>query len=339
MIELVRPLLEGDRRALARMLTYVENEREGVEQALAALFPHTGRAWVIGVTGASGTGKSTLVNALARAYRVQGKTVGILTVDPTSPFSGGAILGDRIRMRDLSGDSGVFIRSMATRGSLGGLSHATRDAIRLLDAAGFDIILVETVGAGQSEVDIVRTAHTTLVVEAPGLGDDVQAIKAGILEIADVLVVNKADHPGVKNTVRSLKAMLELGHPASRSQLVAHHGRLVEMEAAPNGHHGGTMWLPPVVETVATEGKGIAELIAAIDAHRQHLTDGILLGQLQRQQIEMELYDRLRDALMAKLLRTVSDQLIAGIIARIQARELDPQRGIREILEAQEGNG
>src|SRR5262245_40802216 len=258
MIDLVNPLLHGDRRALARLLTYVENEREGVEQALAALFPHTGRAWVVGVTGAPGTGKSTLVNALAKAYRAQGSTVGILTVDPTSPFSGGAILGDRIRMRDLSGDAGVFIRSMATRGSLGGLSRATRDAIRLLDAAGFDIILVETVGAGQSEVDIVRAAYTTLVVEAPGLGDDVQAIKAGILEIADVLVVNKADRAGAKNTVRSLKAMLELGHPASRSQLASHHGRLVEMQSAPNGH-SESFWLPPIIETIATESAGIAE--------------------------------------------------------------------------------
>ncbi len=336
MIELVRPLLDGDRRALARLLSYVENEREGAEQALAALFPHTGHAWVVGITGAPGTGKSTLVNALAKAYRAQEKTVGILTVDPTSPFSGGALLGDRIRMRDLSGDSGVFIRSMATRGSLGGLSRATRDAVRLLDAAGFHMILVETVGAGQSEVDIVRTAHTTVVVEAPGLGDDVQAIKAGILEIADILVVNKADRPGANQTVRSLKAMLELGHPASRSQLVSHHGQVVE--AASNGHDE-TLWLPPIIQTVATDGSGIAELITAIDSHRHHLTGGQLLGQLQKQQIEIELYDRLRDVLMARLLRAVPGELISEVIGRIQARELDPQRGIAEILEAQEDHG
>jgi LAO/AO transport system kinase len=337
MIDLVQPLLDGDRRALARLLSYVENEREGIEQTLAVLFPHTGNAWVVGVTGAPGTGKSTLVNALAKAYRAQDKTVGILTVDPTSPFSGGALLGDRIRMRDLSGDSGVFIRSMATRGSLGGLSRATRDAARLLDAAGFDAILIETVGAGQSEVDIARTAHTTLVVEAPGLGDDVQAIKAGILEIADILVVNKADRPGANQTMRSLKAMLELGHPASRSRLISHHGRLVEMEPAPNGHDQA-LWLPPIVQTVATDGIGIVELVDAIDAHRKHLTDGKLFEQLQRQQIEIELYDRLRDALMVRLLRAVPGDLIAEVIGRIQARELEPHRGIDEILEAQEDN-
>jgi len=202
MIERVQQVLDGDRRALARLLTHVENEREGAEQALAALFPHTGRAWVIGVTGAPGTGKSTLVNEMTKHYRAQGKTVAILAIDPTSPFTGGALLGDRVRMRDLSGDSGVFIRSMATRGSLGGLARATRDAIRVLDAGGFDVVLVETVGAGQNEVDIVRAADTTVVVEAPGMGDEVQAIKAGILEIADVLVVNKADRQGVNHTCR-----------------------------------------------------------------------------------------------------------------------------------------
>jgi LAO/AO transport system kinase len=338
MLELVQRLLNGDRRALARLLSSVENEREGVEQALAALFPHTGRAWVVGITGAPGTGKSTLVNALAKAYRSQETTVGILTVDPTSPFSGGALLGDRIRMRDLSGDSGVFIRSMATRGSLGGLSRATRDAVRLLDAAGFQVILVETVGAGQSEVDIVRTAHTTVVVEAPGLGDDVQAIKAGILEIADILVVNKADRPGANQTVRSLKAMLELGHPASRGQLVSHHGRIFEAAGVSNGHDDA-LWLPPIIRTVATDGSGIADLMDAIDAHRRHLTGGQRFGQLQKQQIEIELYDRLRDVLISRLLRAVPGELIANVIGRIQARELDPQRGITVILEAQEQNG
>src|SRR3990172_9234367 len=193
---LVADLLAGSRRALARVITLVENRAPGTAEALALLYPHTGRAYLVGITGAPGTGKSTVVNALARTLRAQGRTVGIVAVDPTSPFSGGAVLGDRIRMIDLAGDPGVFIRSMAPRGSLGGLAAATSDVVRVLDAAGFDDVLIETVGAGQSEVDIARTATTTIVVDAPGMGDEVQAIKAGILEIADILVVNKADRPG-----------------------------------------------------------------------------------------------------------------------------------------------
>lgn len=335
MMDLVQPVLDGDRRALARILTAVENGRAGVDKALAALFPHTGRAWVIGITGAPGTGKSSLVNALAKAYRASGKTVGILAVDPTSPFSGGAILGDRIRMRDLSGDKGVFIRSMATRGSLGGLSRATCDAIRVMDAAGFDIILVETVGAGQSEVDIVRTAQTTIVIEAPGLGDDVQAIKAGILEIADVLVVNKADRQGADNTVRGLKAMLELGHPAGREQLAAHHGQLLPVQIPTNGHEA-SFWLPPIVRTVATDEQGIDELMDAIEAHQEYLAKGNRRAGVERQHIEIELHDRLRAGLMARLLSTVPQEMIEGIIARVQAREVDPQSGVSELLSYQD---
>lgn len=329
--DLVQPLLQGNRRALARLLTWVENERVGVETVLAALYSHTGDAWVIGVTGAPGTGKSTLVNALAKAYRAEGKTVGILAVDPTSPFTGGAILGDRIRMSDLSGDAGVFIRSMATRGSLGGLARATRDAIRVLDAAGFDRILVETVGAGQSEVDIAMAAETTLVVEAPGLGDDVQAIKAGILEIADVLVVNKADRPGAINTVKSLKAALELGHPAARTQVVAHHGQLLPIS---NGNHNDdeTFWMPPIIETVGAEGKGIDRLITAIEQHRQHLAEAGLHSHLERQHIEIELYNRLRDELMARLLQTVPGTILADVIDQVQARALDPHTAVQLVL-------
>jgi LAO/AO transport system kinase len=325
--ERVQAILDGERRALARLLTDVENEREGVETILASLFAHTGRAWVIGVTGAPGTGKSSLVNALAKAYRAAGQTVGILAVDPTSPFSGGAILGDRIRMRDLAGDKGVFIRSMATRGSLGGLARATRAAVRVLDAAGFDLVLVETVGAGQSETDIVRAAHTTLVVEAPGLGDDVQAIKAGILEIADVLVVNKADKPGADTTVRGLKTMLELGHPAARTQLLSHHGLLLPMPAASNGdHEPAGLWLPPVIRTIATDGQGVDELVRAIQAHRQHLADGAQIHMLERGQIQIELLERLQAALVTRLFRHISAATIEQVIQRIQARELDPNQ-------------
>ena len=333
MIELARQLIAGDRRALARLLSHVENEREGVDQALAVLFVHTGRAHIVGVTGAPGTGKSSLVNALAKACRARGQTVGILAVDPTSPFTGGAILGDRIRMRDLAGDSGVFIRSMATRGSLGGLARAARDAVRLLDAAGFDVVLVETVGAGQSEVEIARAAHTTLVVEAPGLGDDVQAIKAGILEIADVLVVNKADRPGAVNTVRALKAMLELGHPAARSQMISHHGRLLP-PAPVNGDQDAALWIPPVVQTVATEDRGVEELLAAVDGHRAHLAASASLAHREREQIAIELTDRLRDALLAEALAALPASALAGLVEQVQARELDPQSAVRRLLAA-----
>ena len=203
-------ILAGNRLRLARAISTVENERSEAHPLLSLLYPHTGKAHIIGVTGAPGTGKSTLVTVLAQAYRAAELTVAIVAIDPTSPFTGGAILGDRVRMRALSGDSGVFVRSMATRGSLGGLSKTTDDVVTLLDAAGFERIIVETVGVGQAEVAIASTAHTTLVVEAPGMGDEVQAIKAGILEIADILVVNKADRPGADRTVQALEMMLEL---------------------------------------------------------------------------------------------------------------------------------
>ncbi len=196
-------VLSGDRLALARLLTRVENDTPEGRAALDELFPHTGKAHLIGVTGAPGTGKSSLVNQIALSFRKLGQRVAIVAIDPSSPFTGGAVLGDRVRMRDLAGDAGVFIRSMASRGSLGGLAQATAGVVQVFDAAGFDIILIETVGAGQSEVDIARLAHTTIVVEAPGLGDDIQAIKAGILEIADILVINKADRPGVESTERA----------------------------------------------------------------------------------------------------------------------------------------
>ena len=213
-LDLVEPLLAGNRRALAKAISHVEDEAAGAQQLLAALYPHTGRAHLIGITGAPGTGKSTLVNALARAYRAQGRTVGVVAIDPTSPFSGGALLGDRVRMRDLSGDPGIFIRSMATRGSLGGLARATSDVLTVLDAGGFDRILIETVGVGQAEIDIASAAHTTIVVEAPGLGDEVQAIKAGVLEIADLFAVNKADREGADHTVMALQMMQGLASPS-----------------------------------------------------------------------------------------------------------------------------
>jgi len=306
-MELVEKVLAGDRLALARLVSRIENNGAEARAALAALYPYTGRAHRVGVTGAPGTGKSTLVNEMAKVWRRQGQTVGIVAVDPTSPFSGGALLGDRIRMRDLAGDPGVFIRSMATRGSLGGLARATGDAVKVLDAAGFDIVLIETVGAGQSEVDIARTAHTVLVVEAPGFGDDVQAIKAGILEIADILVVNKADQPGAEHTARTLRAMLDLGQ-ARRS------------------------WHPPILKTVATEGQGVAAVVEAVTQHRAYLETSGELARQERERVTAELHHLLREALVARWLRQIQDGQVDAAIERILAREVDPHTAVEELI-------
>src|SRR5215204_5731831 len=263
-----QPVLNGNRLAISRLLTQVENDSPEGRAALVELFPHTGKAHLIGVTGAPGTGKSSLVNQLTLYYRKQqNKKIAIIAVDPSSPFTGGAVLGDRVRMRDLSGDEDVFIRSMASRGSVGGLAQTTASFTQVFDAAGFDIIIIETVGAGQSEVDITRLAHTTVVVEAPGLGDDIQAIKAGILEIADVLVINKADRPGVEITERALRSTLELAHPTKR--VYRHHGQSMSVAAAESKSE--TLWIPPINKTVSTEGKGIAELVESIARHAAHL--------------------------------------------------------------------
>jgi LAO/AO transport system kinase len=326
---LVTGVLAGDRRALARLITRVENRTPDALEALAALHPHTGRAAIVGVTGAPGTGKSSLVNALALALRRRGQTVGIVAVDPTSPFSGGAVLGDRVRMIDLAGDAGVFIRSMASRGSLGGLAASTGDVVRVLDAAGFAVILVETVGAGQSEVEIARMAHTTVVVEAPGLGDDVQAIKAGILEIADILVVNKADRPGARNTVRALRAMLELGH---RLQTVGHHGAGA-MPMTTSTEPVFDSWMVPLIETVATEHKGIDDLLAALDRHQAHLRETGEIADRERQRVEAELLARLREALLAQLLAERPPETLELTVQRILRRELDPGAAVRALLE------
>ena len=328
---------QGDRRALARLLTAVEDGAPGADEALAALFPDTGRAWRIGITGAPGTGKSTLVAALARHYRAEDRTVAILAVDPTSPFTGGAILGDRIRMRDLAGDSGVFIRSMAARGSLGGLAAATSDLARVLDACGYSVILVETVGAGQNEVAVAAMAQTTVVVEAPGMGDEVQAIKAGILEIADVLAVNKADLPGATNAVRALRTMIETGHPATRTALVAHHGRLTPVVASPAS--SASLWIPPIVETAATEGRGIADLAAAIARHRQFLEQDGEGAASERRQIALELFDRLRDTLASRLLAQLPDEAVEQAIGAVQARALDPAQAVDRLIAAAQENG
>lgn len=321
-------VLQGDRLALARLLTQVENDSAEGRAALAELFPHAGKTHLIGVTGAPGTGKSSLVNQLALHFRREGKRVAILAVDPSSPFTGGAVLGDRVRMRDLSGDAGVFIRSMATRGSLGGLAQATAAMTQVFDAAGYDVTLIETVGAGQSEVDIARLAHTTLVVEAPGLGDDIQAIKAGILEIADVLVINKADRPGVENTEKALKSMLELAHPSRR--IFLHHGHEMAVDAP--AHAETRMWLPPIQRTVAVDGQGIAELAAHIAAHAEHLRVSGDWDVRERARLGSELEALLEEALMSRFRAEVPNGKFEATLAKVYERSLSPWEAVMLLL-------
>ncbi|MBZ0309002.1 MAG: methylmalonyl Co-A mutase-associated GTPase MeaB [Anaerolineae bacterium] len=324
---LLDDLRNGNRRALARAITQVENR--AAPDLLNALFPYTGNAYLIGITGAPGTGKSTLVNALTKYIRTQNKTVGIIAVDPTSPFSGGAVLGDRIRMQDLVGDSGIFIRSMASRGQLGGLAQTTADVVRVMDAAGFDYIIIETVGAGQNEVTIATLAYTVIVVDAPGLGDDIQAIKAGTLEIADILVVNKADRPGADNTVRVLKTMLTLGH---RQQYVAHHGRMM-LHPAESAEID--TWEVPVLKTVASESKGVEELLSAIHHHHEHLQSTGQHEKRERQRLESELLDRLQHTLLEQFLEEkVTPDQMNRLLAQMLARELAPAQAAHELINA-----
>ncbi len=325
-------ILDGKRRAIARLITRIENETPDAQQTLTELYPHTGNAHIIGITGAPGTGKSSLVNELAKTFRLKNKSVAIVAVDPTSPFSGGAILGDRIRMRELSGDKGVFIRSMASRGSLGGLARGVHDAIKVFDAAGFDIILIETVGVGQGEVDIARTAHTVLVVEAPGLGDDIQAIKAGILEIADIFVVNKADKPGVDKTVSALRAMLELGNPTG-SHSSMHHGTLMPIVAAPTlPQSSDAQWEYPIIKTIALKGDGIDILIEAMTAHYAYLIKSGGLIERNRTRLMNELEARLQSELLKRLLARTPDELLSDIVTKLVDRTLSPYNAIQLLL-------
>lgn len=323
-------VLNGERLALARMLTKVENNSEEGRLALMELFPHTGKAHLIGVTGAPGTGKSSLVNQLALHYRKkEDKRVAIVAVDPSSPFTGGAVLGDRVRMRDLSGDPNVFIRSMASRGSLGGLAQSTANVVQVFDAAGFDVVIVETVGAGQSEVDIARLAHTTLVVEAPGLGDDIQAIKAGILEIADILVVNKADRPGVENTEKALKTMLELAHPTER--VFKHHGTYMGV-AAPKPAPASALWIPSIQRTVSTEGTGIAELAESIKQHVAHLRSSGDWAVRERTRLEVELEALLREGLMKKFQESTTAEAYEQALKAVVQRKVSPWEAASSLL-------
>jgi LAO/AO transport system kinase len=327
-MSLTQAVLEGNRLALARLLTQVENNLPEGRLALAELFPYTGKAHLIGVTGAPGTGKSSLVNQLALYYRKNAdKRVAIVAVDPSSPFTGGAVLGDRVRMRDLAGDEGVFIRSMAARGSLGGIARQTASVVQVFDAAGFEIILIETVGAGQSEVDVARLAHTTIVVEAPGLGDEIQAIKAGILEVADVLVINKADRPGVENTERALRSTLELAHPTKR--VYRHHGQAMTV-AAPESD--SRLWVPPINKTVATEGKGIEDVAASIAKHAEHLRQNGDWVARDRARLESEMELLLREELMDRFLDKIRQETYDEMIENVVNRSISPYEAVRSLL-------
>lgn len=345
---LTQELLSGSRLALARLITQIENGTEASRDILDELFAHSGRSYLIGVTGAPGTGKSSLVNQLAIEYRrsQDGSSyrVGIVAVDPSSPFTGGAILGDRVRMRDLAGDPGVFIRSMASRGSLGGLATATSGVVQAMDAAGFEIIIIETVGAGQSEVDIAKLAHTTLVVEAPGLGDDIQALKAGILEIADILVINKADRPGVELTERALRSMLQLSHPGEQAFLdhtnKPGHRRAAEGQPPDNvGVTDSALWQAPIVKTVALYGQGVEELRTAIEQHRQYLIKTSEFERRERSRLKAEVDLLLRETLLQRWRAGIADGQYEQVLERLLRREISPWSAVQYLVDSSRWNG
>lgn len=308
MQQLVAELLEGNRRAAARLISLVENDDPGKRELLKDIYPRTGNAYVIGVTGAPGSGKSSLVDWLLKQLRKDGLTVGVIAVDPTSPFSGGAILGDRIRMQDHALDQDIFIRSMGTRGSLGGLSRATREAIQVLDAFGKDIILIETVGVGQSEVDIVKTADTTIVVLTPAGGDSVQTIKAGIMEIADVFAVNKSDLPGADKMVTEINMMLD-------------------MKNNPD-------WRPPVISTVSVNNEGIEELWKALQDHRQHIEKSGRLLEIRRERVSRELTEQVEYLVKNRIWDQVKVKIeLESLVEKIVHRQLDPYSAAADLLE------
>ncbi|QLD88314.1 methylmalonyl Co-A mutase-associated GTPase MeaB [Natronomonas salina] len=329
---LIDDLLAGEHRALARVITKIENRSPGYRDLVSALHEHTGHAEVVGITGSPGAGKSTLVDKMAATYRERGQTVGVIAIDPSSPFSGGAVLGDRIRMASNVGDMDVFFRSMSARGSLGGLSTATTDAVKALDAFGKDKIIVETVGAGQNEVEIVKTADTVAVLVPPGSGDDVQMLKAGILEIADVFVVNKADMDGADRTVTELQEMV---HMRDASPMAGHHGAdAIDLGEERVPDEDDEEWTPPIVETVAKTGDGVDEFLDVLDDHVAWLTETGELEEQASQRYAAEIRTLLREDTAA----LVEEELEArgGLEAKVQAvldRETDPYGVADEVVE------
>jgi len=348
MSDLAKQLVGGDVRAAARAMRNVDDRMPGYLELLKEIYPSTGRAFVIGVTGNPGAGKSTLTDRLIERYRAVGKKVGVICVDPSSPYSGGAILGDRIRMTRHATDAGVFIRSVATRGHLGGLSRSARDMVRVLDAFGSDVVIVETVGVGQDELEITRTAHTTLVVCAPGLGDEVQAIKAGILETADVFAVNKADRDGADSTMRDLELMIALGTESmiavgkTRGHAM-HHGKKVDVipsvvsgasgaATAAAGEPAGP-WTPPIVKCVATKNEGVAELVEALEKHRVY-GETTEAGRARRHaRLSEEMRESLRETLIEAATAALSDE-IERTVDEVEARRLDPYSATESLLSA-----
>jgi len=315
--DLFQKLMSGDRRAAARLISLVENDEPGAIEAIRLLHRHTGRAHVVGITGPPGAGKSTLVTAITRELRSRDLTVGIVAVDPTSPFTGGALLGDRVRMQELATDKGVFIRSMGSRGSLGGIARATSDVVSILDAFGKDVVLVETVGAGQVEVDIVRLAHTSVVVTMPGAGDEIQAIKAGILEIGDIFVVNKADREESARTALELSLMLELSP------------------------RGPGEWNPPIIKTVAVSGEGVGELAEAILEHRSYLSERGLRERKEKERLVAEMLEIINQRVSGAVRRLIQeDGPLAELMRKVlETREVDPHTGADLILQRLLENG
>lgn len=313
MQDIVERLLNGDRRALARMVTLIENNTPNARRFLAELHQHAGKAHIVGVTGAPGAGKSTLVTRLVRELRRRERKVGVVAIDPTSPFTGGAILGDRIRMMELAGDPNVFIRSMASRGSLGGLSASTRDVVRAMDAAGYDPIIIETVGTGQAEVEVMRTAQTVLVVSAPGMGDEVQAIKAGILEIADIFVVSKGDKPGADQTVAELAMLLSLD-PMRRTH-----------------DKSKLYWRIPVLKTSAIKDQGIPQVVDAMEQHRTYLLESDMITTRAQRQVRSEVQALVLHSVVEALKATTTEEEWQQLVTAITNRERDPYSVAQEL--------